>query len=261
MRTPTTTFAAVVGLGSLMALFAGCNTDLNNSSGSTRYQSATGIWSGSDSVSGLGVTAIINSGGDAAFIRSDGVLFTGTVQVSGSALAVTVDGYTVFGGAAFSDGSTSGLGTLNGTVTSAATITASLTFTTADSTAITGNWSLTYELVSNNASSPAAAAGNYTDTVTGAVLSINSNGVMTSQSANNGCVLNGTLSTSDTAHDVYEVAYTFGACTGNYTVLNDVQFTGLAFLNASSPAQLTLAVTGTSTTTTKYAVVSTLNGS
>ena len=144
MRTPTTTFTAVVGLGSLMALFAGCNTDLNNSSGSTTDQSATGIWSGSDSVSGLGVTAIINSGGDAAFIRSDGVLFTGTVQVSGSALAVTVDGYTVFGGAAFSDGSTSGLGTLNGTVSSASTLTAALTFTTADSTAITGSWSLTY---------------------------------------------------------------------------------------------------------------------
>ncbi len=49
-------------------------------------------------------------------------------------------------------------------------------------------------------------------------------------------------------------------CTGNYTALNGVQFTGLAFLNASSPAQLTLAVTG-ATSTTKYAVVSTLNGS
>lgn len=259
MRIPTITFTAVVGLGSLVALFAGCNTDLDNNSNSTTDQSATGVWSGSDSVSGLGVTAIINSGGDAAFIRSDGVLFTGTVQVSGSALAVTVDGYSDFG-SAFSDGSTSGLGTLNGTVTSASTITASLTFTTADSTALTGSWSLTYEAVSNNASSPAAAAGNYTDTVTGAVLSINSNGVMTSQSANNGCVLNGTLSTSDTTHDVYEVAYSFGDCTGNYIVLNNVQFTGLAFLNASSPAQLTLAVTGASATT-KYAVVSTLNGS
>jgi len=260
MRTAWITFTAVVGLSSVMALFAGCNTDLDNNSGSTSTdQSATGVWSGSDSVSGLGVTAIINSGGDATFIRGDGVQFTGTVQVSGSALAVTVDGYSDFG-SAFSDGSTSGLGTLNGTVTTASTITASLTFTTADSTAITGSWSLTYEAVSNNASSPAAAAGNYTDTVTGAVLSINSNGVMTSQSANNGCVLNGTISTSDTAHDVYEVAYTFGSCTGNYTVLNAVQFTGLAYLNASSPAQLTLAVTGASATT-KYAVVSTLNGS
>jgi hypothetical protein len=259
MRTPTITFTAVVGLGSLVALFAGCNTDLDNNSSSTTDQSATGVWSGSDSVSGLGVTAIINSGGDATFIRSDGVQFTGTVQVSGSALAVTVDGYSDFG-SAFSDGSTSGLGTLNGTVTTASTITASLTFTTADSSALTGSWSLTYEAVSNNASSPGAAAGNYTDTVTGAVLAINSNGVMTSQSANNGCVLNGTLSTSDTTHDVYEVAYSFEDCTGNYIALNGVQFTGLAYLNASSPAQLTLAVTG-ATTTTKYAVVSTLNGS
>ena len=44
-------------------------------------------------------------------------------------------------------------------------------------------------------------------------------------------------------------------------MLNGVQFTGLASLNSgSSPAQLTLAVTGASSTA-KYGFVSTLTGS
>jgi len=43
-------------------------------------------------------------------------------------------------------------------------------------------------------------------------------------------------------------------------VLNGVQFTGLATLNPSSPAQITMAVTGASTTS-QYAIVSTLTGS
>ena len=73
-------------------------------------------------------------------------------------------------------------------------------------------------------------SGNYTDNVTGTVLSINNGGVMTSQNANNGCVLNGSISTSDATHDIYEVAFTYGNCTGTYAVLNGVQFTGLATL-------------------------------
>jgi hypothetical protein len=88
------------------ALLGGCNSTTDDGSGSgTSNASATGVWSGSDSVSGLGVTALINAAGQATFIRGDGVQFTGTVQVSGSTLAVTVDGYTDFGNT-FSDGST-----------------------------------------------------------------------------------------------------------------------------------------------------------
>lgn len=241
----------------LALLAASCNSTSTDSTNTTT-QSATGVWSGSDSVSGLGITAIINSAGQATFIRSDGVQFTGSAQVSGSSLAVTVDGYPDFS-ATFSDGSTYGIGTLDGSVTTGSTLTATLTFTTNDNTAITGTWSLTYEALSANTSSTLAISGNYTDTVTGAVIAISNSGVMSGTTASNSCALTGSVSTSDSTTNVYEVAYSYSACTGTYAVLNGVQFTGLATLNPNlSPAQILMAVTGTATTGDKYAIISTL---
>jgi hypothetical protein len=243
-------------------VLSSCNSSglgSDNGGSSTTNESATGVWSGTDSVTGFTVSALINSAGQATFTRSDGIQFVGSAQVSGSTLAVTVDGYSNFPNL-FSDGSTYGIGTLNGAVTSGSSITATLSFTTNGGTAIGGSWSLSYLTQSNNASSPAAISGNYTDTSTGAVLSINSNGVMTSQGPNN-CVLNGSVATGDTSHNIYEVSYTYDNCTGSYAGLNGVQFTGLATLNTSaSPAQLFMAVTGASSTN-KYSIVSTLNGS
>jgi hypothetical protein len=238
---------------------ASCTTNAGGGTGSMPMDaSATGIWSGTDSVSKLAVTALINSAGQAVFIRADGVQFAGTAQVSGNTLAAAVDGYTDFS-ATFSDGSNFGIGTLNGMVRTGTTLTATLTFTTHGGTHLNGNWSLSFNPRSNNASSTSAVSGNYTDNVTGTVLSISSSGEMTSQSATNGCVLNGTISTSDTAHDLYEVAFTYGNCTGTYAPLNGVQFSGLASLNSSlSPAQITLAVAGASATA-RYGIVASFN--
>jgi len=242
-------------------LLVGCNApdrDTGTNTGSTNA-SAAGVWSGSDSVSGLGLAALINSAGQAMFLRSDGVLFSGAAQVSGNTLVLTIDGYSAFP-AAFSDGSTYGVGTVNGTVTTGTSLSANVSFTTNAGTAITGNWSLSYSALSNDSSSTSTISGNYTDTTTGAVLSINSNGSMNSQNPNNGCVLNGSVSTTDSSLNIYQVSYSFGNCTGTYAVLNGVQLTGLATLNPSSPAQITVAVTGASATN-QYAIVSTLNGS
>jgi hypothetical protein len=252
--------AAILAIGAGLIL-ASCNSTIGDgtTSGTSTNASATGFWSGSDSVSGQTVIALINAAGQGTFIRGDGLQLTGTVQVAGSNLVTAVDGYTDFG-SAFSDGSTYGIGTLNGTVVTGSSITATLSFTTNGNTAVTGSWSLTYQTVSNNASSTGAIGGNYTDTVTGAVLSINSNGVMSEQNPNNSCVLNGSVSTNDTTHDLYEVAFTYASCTGAHAVLNGVQFTGLASLNTSqSPALLTIAIIGTSAASVPYGIVSTLN--
>jgi hypothetical protein len=253
-------FLVVTGAAAT-ALLVGCNgpdTTTGSSTGTTNA-SAAGVWSGSDSVSGLSLVALINSAGQAMFLRSDGLLFSGAAQISGSTLAVTVDGYSAFP-ATFSDGSTYGIGTVNGTVTTGSSISATVSFTTNGGTAISGNWSLSYSTLPGNSSSTSTISGNYTDTTTGAVLSINSNGSMISQSANNGCVLNGSVSTSDSSLNIYQVSYTFGNCTSTYAVLNGIQLTGLATLNPTSPPQITMAVTGASATN-QYAIVSTLNGS
>jgi hypothetical protein len=252
---------SILTVTAALSALASCNSTIDSGSDNdTTTTSATGVWSGSDSVSGLGITALINSAGQATFIRSDGVQFTGAAQVSGNTLAVTVDGYSDFPNA-FSDGSTYGIGTLNGSVTTGSTLTATLSFTTNDNTAISGSWSLTFEAQSNSGSSLGSVNVNFTDPTSGTVLAINSNGAMSSQNPTNSCVLNGSISTSDTSHDIYEVSYTYEDCTGTYAVLNGVQFTGLAYLNTNlSPQQLTIAVAGSSSSS-KYAIVSSLNQS
>ena len=198
--------------------------------------------------------------GQAAFIRSDGILFTGAVQVSASTLAVTVDGYPDFS-SAFSDGSDYGIGTLSGTVTTGATLTASLTFMTNGNSPITGTWSLTYEALSNTASSTTAISGNYTDGVTGTTISISTTGGMSGQNAANSCTLSGSVSSADSTHNVYEVAYTYAGCTGTYAAVNGVQFSGLATLNSTvSPALMIMTATGTSGAGVPYGIVASLNG-
>ena len=252
--------AAGLGASSCTATYGGgggSGTSMTNAS-------ATGIWSGSDSGSHLGITGMVNAAGQAVFIRADGVQFVGTLQVSGSALAATVAGYSAFG-ATFSDGSNFGIGTLNGTVATGGALSAALTFTTHGGSDIGGAWALTFEPRSGDPSSSATVSGNYTDHVTGSVLSITSSGVMSSQNAANGCVLNGAISTADAAHDVYEVAFTYGNCTGGFAPLNGVQFTGLASLNTDvTPAQLLVAAAGTAAGsgpagTAKYGIVATFD--
>src|SRR5215467_218658 len=54
--------------------------------------SATGIWGGTDSVTGLAVTGYIDPAGEAVFIRADGVQFAGATQVSGDTLVAAVVG-------------------------------------------------------------------------------------------------------------------------------------------------------------------------
>jgi hypothetical protein len=241
-------------LGALLAL-GGCTGTDGGTSGTTTNPdaSATGIWSGTDSVTGLTVVGYVNNTGDAVFMRADGAQFAGPTQISGESLVAAVVGYADFGNQ-FSDGSTYGLGTLEGSVTTAGTMTLTLSFTTNNNTALGGSWSLSYSSLSGSGSSLGAVSTSYTDSSGVAAIAISASGVM-SGSDGNGCTLNGTISVSDSSYDVYQVTFTFEGCTGNYAVLNGVQFTGLAALDSgSSPAQLTIAVAG-ATTTSKYALV------
>jgi hypothetical protein len=254
-RALITLIAVVCGLA--VCLIAGCNgTGYSRTSPPPpTTASATGVWGGTDSVTGMSVVGYIDSAGNAAFIRSDGVQFVGATQVSGDTLVAAVVVYTNFG-STFNDGSTYGLGTLNGTVATGSTLTLSLSFTTNGGTAGSGSWSLTFNTVTNTGSSLATISANYTDTAGGSVISISANGLVTGQNATTGCVVNGTVTIIDSTYDTYEVSLTYENCTGSYAVLNGVQLTGLAVLNPNaSPAQLTITVSGASSPTSKFGIV------
>lgn len=265
-------------LALLMICIAGCNCDGNslvctfvNASTSATTGTAAGIWSGTDSESGLQLTGFINANGQADFIRSDGVQFVGTAQVNGTGLDIALNGYTQYG-YQFSDGSTFGTGTLSATFSSGSTISGTLEFTTADNTTIDGSWSLTFNSLYNTASSLDTIGGTYTDNLAavsdgldplaGSSVTISSSGVLYAQGSTDDCVANGTITVTNASYDLYQVSYTFANCSGSYTVLNGVSFTGLAELNTSAaPAVMVIAVTGESTTGAYYGIVSDMSAS
>lgn len=251
--------AAAAGAAALAV--AGCNGttygDMSNPTPTTA--SATGVWGGTDSVTGLTVAGYVDAAGNAVFIRADGVQFVGPTQVSGDTLVAAVIGYSSFP-STFTDGSNYGLGTLNGTVVTGSALTLSLSFTTNGGTAENGSWSLTYSSLTTSGSSLGTISANYTDTTSGSVVSVSADGVMTGQNPANSCVLNGTITVIDSTYDIYQVALTYANCTGSYAPLNGVQLTGLAVLDPNtSPTQLTVEVAGASTTG-KFALVLYLQG-
>jgi hypothetical protein len=217
--------------------------------------SAAGIWSGTDSATGLALSGLINPEGYAVFIRADGVQYSGTAQVTGSTLAASLAGVTQFP-SQFTDGSGYGVGTLNASVVTGSALNGTLNFTTAANTVIASTWNLAFSSLYNSGSSLGSLAGtsglyaesaSSTDALHGAVLSINAQGVLFAQNPNDGCVLSGQALAKDPAADIYEVSYTYASCSGPYASLNGVHFTGLATLESNqSPAVLLMSVTGQS---------------
>jgi hypothetical protein len=239
------------------------SSSASSSSGSNSTPTAAGIWNGTDSASGLALTGIINSAGVADFIRSDGAQYTGTAQVQGSALAITLDVTTQFG-TGFSDGSNSAIGTFNGTISTGVSISGSVSLTTSANSTISSSWSLTFNPLYNNTSSIADVSANYADSSTGDPLdgstwSISGAGAVTAQSGTTGCVMaDGQIATADTTNDAYEISYTLQSCGGAEAVLNGVAFTGLAVLNGS---QIVVGVTGENTGGAHYGITSGLTKS
>lgn len=250
--------AALVGAVALA--LAACNgMNYGNSTPTMQMPSATGIWGGTDSVTGLTVTGYIDSSGDAVFIRGDGVQFAGPTELSGDTMIAAVVAYADFP-QTFSDGSSYGLGTLNGTVASGSTLTLSLTFTTNGGSMESGSWSLTFNSLTNSGSSLGTIAASYTDTASGSTISISADGTMTGQNPANSCVVDGTLTIINSTYDIYQVMLSYHSCTGTYAPLNGVELTGLAVYDPNtSPPLLTIEVTG-ATTTAKFAIVINLQG-
>ena len=251
----------------LTTLISGCNDNSlgNSSSSSSSSAVAKGIWAGIDSTSNQSIVGIINSAGQADFIRGDGAQFIGTAQVSGTTLAATVNGYSDFG-YTLPDGSTTGLGTINASVNTATSIVGTLTFTSSLGTSYPGSWSLTYQPLSTIGSSLAAITGAYTDVSgaananTGGKVTISTGGVISSSGATSGCAMNGSIGIGDSSTDVYEISYTYSGCTGSWAPLNGVPFTGLAILKTTlSPAQLLIGVSGQTSAGTKYGLVNSLS--
>jgi hypothetical protein len=238
----------------LIVSLPGCGGD--NGGTLVTTVSPGGIWAGTDSATGLQVKGIVDETGQFTFIRSDLAQFVGTATTNGTSLSAKFEGFSQFG-TSFDDGSTHGTGTLTGTVTERSALAITYQFTTDNGSASNGTLNLSYNTLYDLDSSLTAVSGNYTDSRSQATVSVSGSGAITSQDPNTLCVVNGQISVINSMYNAYSVTYGFANCTGASAVLNGVQFTGLATLNNSNPAQLIVAVTGV-TGTTELALVLTL---
>lgn len=255
-------------MGAALALVcAGCG-------GSDSTPSAAGVWMGEDSTDGLLLIGLVDANGAADFLRADGAQFIGQSTQSGSNVTFSLQGVTQFGATFGSGGPTYGSGTFHAAIDSGeggSSMAGTTSFTPNGGTAANEAWTMNFDVIYNSASELAVIAGNYgdvapivadgVDPLTGASISITSGGEISGQNPNNSCVINGTVSTVNTAHSIYQVSYTLANCVdtanGTFSTLNGVAFTGLAYRDPSyNPVLVDVGVTGTDVAGHHYGIIS-----
>jgi len=231
---------------SLCVVLAGCGGAGSSSGTSTSAPapvtnaSPGGIWRGTESTTGLQIVGLIDESGEFHFIRSDNVQYVGTASVTGNSISANFEGFTQVG-TVFTDNSTHGTGSVSGTVQARSSISLSTQFKTDAGTSTNGSLNLTFDALYNRASSLATISGNF---LSGAdVVTVSSNGAVFLQDPNTSCVLNGTVSIIDAMYNAYKVQYSYANCTGQASVLNGLQFSGMATLdNTQSPEHAIIGV-------------------
>jgi hypothetical protein len=245
------------GVAFLLTSCGGGNSSIGGS-GPPTNATPGGIWHGTESVSGLQVTGLVDESGNFHFLRGDGVQYVGAATVSADSLTANLEGFVPVG-FVFPDGSHHGTGSISATLQARKSITASTKFQTDLGTASTGTLNLTFDALYNRASSLTTLSGNFANPANSVVVTVGSNGTLFSQDPASGCVLNGSASVINATYNVYKVQFDYASCVGQASALNGVQFTGFATLdNTVVPERIIAGVTGQSNNVT-YSVVLQLN--
>jgi hypothetical protein len=228
---------------SLLALSGGCGGGGGSSNAPPPPANASpgGIWAGTSSI-GVTILGLVTENGEFHFLQDDGIQYFGTVNTSQNALSANFTGVTQIG-TTFLDGSRTGTGTLTGTVQVRRSMSGSSTFRTALGNSNTSTITLTYDALYERDSSLATIAGNYRDPTTNAVINVNSNGVVFSQDAVTGCIINGTISIINATFNAYRLQYSFSSCRAPNTILNGTTANGLGTLdNTVAPERAIIGV-------------------
>jgi hypothetical protein len=133
----------------------------------------------------------------------------------------------------YDDGATWGNVDVSGSVGADSTLTLSAQYTTSLGTSIPGTMSaMNFDTLYQQASSLSQVAGTWTSQ-NGSTLSVNSNGMVSSQDSATGCVVNGQISLVDSSYDAFAVTMTYSGCLESSSTLNGLTATGLAAVDAS----------------------------
>lgn len=193
-----------------------------------------GIWRGTDSASGLAVTALVSESGKADFLRADGTQLTGQVSTIDGTLSASGE---AFAGTTFADGSTHGRWSITGTIQERQSISATLVMTTDNGMSIQGTFDLTFDPLYDRPSSLDTVAGGYAPAGGGFELFISHGNLQLSELI---CQFGGQIAPIDPSYNIYQVHLTT-ECDNGSTSEGD----GLATLdNTVSPEQLLMGLVG-----------------
>lgn len=165
---------------------------------------ATGVWQGTITENGVGtfdVTGLIYEN-ELRFISVDaGVLYEGTITVSGSGFTATTN--------IAIDGGVISTSTLTGSISTASSITGTFT----SSNGASGSFALTYDPLTTRGASLATtdAIWSATDGLYTISVAIDANGLLTG-SDTDGCVFNGAVAVLDPAVNIYGISLTASFC-------------------------------------------------
>jgi hypothetical protein len=188
---------------------------------------------------------VITEDGNFTVTESNGIVYIGTLTMTGDSFDGSFQGYTTQASTPFWDGSKHGTGSVSGTVSAQSALKIVIDLTTDFSQSSNDTIVLHFNEQYNLVSSLAIVSGTYTDSV-GDVYTIDGSGSLFSQSATTGCVINGQVSVVDATHSVYQVTSTVANCTGSNVGQDGTSMSGLATLDSSaSPAQLSIIYAGT----------------
>lgn len=227
---------ALIAAATLVACGGGSTPPANPIQG----VSPGGIWRGTDSASGLAITALVDETGSADFIRADDAQFVGQVFTSDNSISLMADAYAEID-KTFPDGSTRGSWSMTGTIQERQAITTRTTFVTAVGNSAQGTLDLTFDALYDRPSSLAAVAGQFAP-VNGLPYLIDPDGSI-SQSALI-CETSGKISIINSAYNLYHIQLT-NSCDNGSGGHNVTNVSGLATLdNTVSPERLVVGLTG-----------------
>ena len=243
-------------LSGLLLALAGCSSSSDNGP-DCRYNEAwlagectvpvielevaSGIWTGTDAA-GRDVLLLVSGDGNFRYVDGAHNQAAGYLpfksQVAGSIALVAPFGQP------FADGST----LANCDFTSSLVERVSLDFTVSCETTgglqFSETFALDFDPLYDRDSSLETAAGTYQATAD-SVLNIAADGLLFSQDATTGCVLNGRIGIYSPSFNIYSVTLQYDSCTGPEAALNGALFDGFAVLDdTESPEAVILAVIG-----------------
>lgn len=209
----------------------------------SEIQSIGGVWEGTDSL-GHSVIALVDEAGEFHLIRDDGVQYAGKADITGSSVSARVEQFGGFG-AAVSGGTKYETLLLSGTVQAHLLLTVTVRSIATVNATLPDRIELKFNPIYAMPSSLGTFAGHYTDTASGDAITVTGNGAVFWQDPSTGCLAQGTVSTIEASHNLYEVQFSYSNCQGRSTELDGVQFSGLATLDASmDPERAIIGVTG-----------------